>query len=159
FDLAVRLMPLPDSSLIVRRVGSCRLVLCGSPGYLAAHGVPRTPSDLVNHNCLRIAFSPWGNDWTFEGPNGRETVHVHGNLEVNYGDALRLAAVHGQGLTLLPGFLAYEDLKAGRLVPVLAEYSGAELPISAVYPHRHHMSVKVRSFLDLLNQHDRENPA
>ena len=80
-------------------------------------------------------------------------------MESNSANALRLAAVHGQGLTLLPSFLVAEELRSGRLVPVLSKFLRTQYPICAVYPHRHHLSAKVRSFLDLLAKHHRENPA
>jgi len=158
-DLAIRLLPVPESSLIVRTIGTYRLLLCGSPDYLAARGTPAVPGDLVNHNCLNFAASPWGGDWQFSSPDGEQRVAVSGNMESNSANALRLAAVHGQGLTLLPSFLVIDEVKSGRLVPVLTSFLRTQYPICAVYPHRHHLSAKVRSFLDLLTKHHRENPA
>ena len=70
FDLAVRNMSVPDSSLIARCVATYRLVVCGSPGYLAARGSPREPADLVHHNCLIYSHSAWGSEWRFAGPDG-----------------------------------------------------------------------------------------
>ena len=84
---------------------------------------------------------------------------MSGNLETNSANALRLAAAHGQGLAMMPSFLVVDEIKSGRLTPLLTEFSSSEYPISAVYPHRHHLSAKVRSFLDLLTKRYRENPA
>jgi DNA-binding transcriptional LysR family regulator len=159
FDLAVRNMSGPDSSLIARRVATYRFVVCGSPGYLAARGVPREPADLVHHNCLVYPHSAWGNEWHFAGPDGEQSVAVSGNLQANSDNALRLAAVHGQGLALAPSFLLVDEIKSGRLVPVLTEFLQAEHAINAIYPHRRHLSAKVRSFIDLLAKHFREDPA
>jgi DNA-binding transcriptional LysR family regulator len=152
-DLALRTWPVPELSLIVRRMASFRMVVCGAPGYFAARGVPREPGDLTDHNCLRYTFSPWGTDWFFDGPDGQETVHVSSNMESNSVDTLRLAAINGQGLLIGPSFLVSEEIKAGRLVPVLKEFSRTERQIIAIYPHRHHLSAKVRSFLDLAAKH------
>ncbi len=159
FDLAIRLVPIPDSSLIVRRVGSYRLVICAAPDYLTKRGRPGTPQDLTQHNCLSFAQSPWSNTWRFSAPQGEVSIQVAGNLETNSANALRLAAVHGQGLAMMPSFLVVDEVKSGRLVPLLTDFSQAEYPISAIYPHRHHLSAKVRSFLDLLTKRYRENPA
>jgi DNA-binding transcriptional LysR family regulator len=159
FDLAVRNMLIPDSSLIVRRVASYRFVVCGAPSYFAARGVPKQPADLVQHNCLIYSHSVWGNEWRFAGPDGEQSVPVSGNLQANSDNALRLAAVHGQGLALAPTFLVADEIKSGRLVPVLSRFLQAEHAINAVYPHRHHLSAKVRSFIDLLAKHFRADPA
>jgi DNA-binding transcriptional LysR family regulator len=159
FDLAIRLLPVPESSLIVRTIGTYRLLLCGSPDYLKARGTPQGPADLLKHNCLNFAASPWSGDWQFSGAGGEQRVAVSGNMESNSANALRLAAVHGQGLTLLPSFLVVDELRSGRLVPLLSNFLRAQYPICAVYPHRNHLSAKVRSFLDLLAKHHRENPA
>lgn len=158
FDLAVRNMSVPDSSLVVRRVATYRFVVCGAPGYLAARGIPRHPADLAHHNCLVYSHSAWGNDWRFAGPDGEQSVAVEGNLQANSDNALRLAAVHGQGLALAPSFLLIDEIKSGRLVPVLIEFLQTEHAINAIYPHRHHLSAKVRSFIDLLVKHFHEDP-
>ena len=158
FDLAVRNMSVPDSSLVVRRVATYRFVVCGAPGYLAARGIPRQPADLSRHNCLVYSHSAWGNDWRFAGPDGEHSVAVEGNLQANSDNALRLAAVHGQGLALAPSFLLLDEIKSGRLVPVLTEFLQAEHAINAIYPHRHHLPAKVRSFIDLLVKHFHADP-
>ena len=158
FDLAVRNMSVPDSSLIVRRVATYRFVVCGAPSYLAARGTPGQPADLVQHNCLIYSQSAWGNEWRFVGPDGEQSITVAGNLQANSDNALRLAAVHGQGLALAPSFLLIDEIKAGRLVPVLTEFLQTEHAINAIYPHRHHLSAKVRSFIDVLAKHFHDDP-
>ena len=158
FDLAVRNMSVPDSSLIARCVATYRLVVCGSPGYLAARGSPGEPADLVHHNCLIYSHSAWGSQWRFAGPDGEQSVAVAGNLQANSDNALRLAAVHGQGLALAPSFLLIDEIKSGRLVPVLTEFLQTDHAIYAIYPHRRHLSAKVRSFIDLLARRFRDDP-
>jgi DNA-binding transcriptional LysR family regulator len=159
FDLAIRTIATPDSSLIVRRIASFRLLVCAAPDYLAKHGTPQRPSDVANHNCLLYSYAPKDTEWTFIGPEGEQRIPVSGNLHSNSANALRLAAVHGQGLAILPSFLLVDEIRSGKLVPVLTEFLREEHPISAIYPHRHHLSAKVRSFLDLLVAHFRANPA
>ena len=97
FDVAVRITRLTDSSLIARRIASSRRVICASPGYLEKHGVPRTPAELADHNCLIYSNSPMGDRWRFSGPNGDHTVRVSGNFWANSGDALQTAALAGLG--------------------------------------------------------------
>jgi DNA-binding transcriptional LysR family regulator len=159
FDLAVRNMLIPDSSLIARRVATYRFVVCGAPSYFAARGMPRQPEDLVQHNCLIYSHSAWGNEWRFAGPDGEQSVTVSGNLQANSDNALRLAAVHGQGLALAPTFLVADEIKSGRLLPILSRFLQTDHAINAIYPHRHHLSAKVRSFIDLLAKHFRADPA
>ncbi len=151
YDIAVRPLPPPDSSLITRRLTQWRYILCCSPGYLATHDAPRRPPDIKRHNCMRYAFYPFDDEWRFIDPAGeRASVKVGGNFLTNSGETLRRLALDGQGLFLAPSFLVADDLQAGRLVRLLEAYRGVEFAINAIYPHRHHVSTKVRRFLDLL---------
>jgi DNA-binding transcriptional LysR family regulator len=157
FDIAIRLTPPPDSSLIVRSLATWRHVLCCSPSYLEKHGPLQQLSDLVDRNCLRHVLYPFDDTWHFTDPTGAPaSVRVAGNLISNSGDTLRNAALRGIGILLGPGFLIADDLEAGRLVRLLPEYRPVEFSMNAVYPHRHHLSAKVRSFIDLLAQHSAE---
>jgi DNA-binding transcriptional LysR family regulator len=158
FDLSIRMTPVPDSSLIVRRLATYRLVVCGAPAYLAERGIPQTPADLTNHNCLIFSQSPWGDEWLFSGVGGDQRVKVSGNLRSNSAVALRLAALRGQGLLAAMSFQVVDDIKAGLLIPVLADFLPNDYPVLAVYPHRHQLSAKVRTFIDLLAKHFRDGP-
>jgi DNA-binding transcriptional LysR family regulator len=157
FDVAIRLTPPPDSSLIVRSLATWRHVLCASPFYLEQHGRLQQLSELSEHNCVRHALYPFGDDWHFVDRKGMPaTVRVSGNLITNSGETLRTAAVDGIGVSLAAGFLIHDDLEAGRLVRLLPEYRPVELSMNAVYPHRHHLSAKVRTFIDMLAHHSAE---
>jgi DNA-binding transcriptional LysR family regulator len=157
FDLAVRMVPPPDSSLIVRRLATWRHVLCCSHSYLEKHGRPEQLSDLAERNCIRHASYPFGDEWHFIDRKGTPaTVKVSGNLVTNSGETLRQAALQGVGVTLGAGFLVRDDLDAGRLVRLLPEYRTVEITMNAVYPHRHHLSAKVRTFIDMLVRHAAE---
>src|SRR5271156_5696782 len=151
FDVAIRLTPLPDSSLIVRSLATWRHVLCCSPAYLEGQGPLQQLSELENHNCIRHALYPFEDGWHFTDRNGAPaSVKVSGNLVTNSGETLRVAALQGVGICLAAGFLFHDDLEANRLVRLLPEYRPVELSMIAVYPHRHQLSVKVRTFIDLL---------
>jgi DNA-binding transcriptional LysR family regulator len=157
FDVAVRLTPPPDSSLIVRSLATWRHVLCCSHGYLETHPRPQQLADLTQHNCIQHELYPFGHDWHFADRKGNPAqVRVAGNLMTNSGDTLRLAALHGAGIFLAAGFLVHDDLEAGRLVRLLPEYRPVEFAMNAVYPHRHHLSAKVRTFIDMLVRHSAE---
>src|SRR5216684_4735981 len=158
FDVAIRLTPPPDSSLIVRSLATWRHVLCCSPDYLEKHGPLRQLDELANHNCVRHVLYPFEDEWRFVDRKGTPaSVRVSGNLISNSGETLRVAALQGVGISLAPGFLIADDLESGRLVRLLPEYRPVEFSMNAVYPHRHHLSAKVRSFIDLLAQHSAEH--
>ena len=150
FDLAIRIGALDQSSLIARKLATTRLVVCGSPAYLKQRGVPKTPQQLREHNCLTYSYKPQPKIWTFKRAGEEETVQVGGCVQVNNGDLLQQLALDGHGIVLLPTFLVGADLEAGRLVHVLSEYDAGELGIYAVYTNRKFMPAKVRSFLDFL---------
>ncbi len=153
YDLAIRTLPPPDSSLIVRQLAQWRHMLCCSPDYLKTHDEPKTLEDLKAHNCLRYSYYPFGEEWHFIGPDGKEkAIRVTGNVRASSGDTLRIVALEGRGILLSPGFLVGEDIEKGRLIPLLPEYRPVEFAITAAYPHRRHLSAKVRGFLDLLAQ-------
>jgi DNA-binding transcriptional LysR family regulator len=158
FDVAIRLTPPPDSSLIVRSLATWRHVLCCSPAYLEKHGPLRQLSELANYNCVRHVLYPYGDEWRFVDRKGTPaSVRISGNLVSNSGDMLRTAALQGVGILLGPGFLVADDLDSGRLVRLLSEYRPVEHSMNAVYPHRHHLSAKVRTFIDLLAHHSAEH--
>ena len=158
FDLAIRLTPLGDSSLIVRNLATWRHVLCAAPAYLEQQGAPQQLSELASHNCLRYALYPYENEWRFADRSGTPvSVRVSGNLLANSGETLLVAALQGIGIFLGPGFLVAEALATRRLVPIMPEHLPVEFAMNAVYPHRHHLSAKVRSFIDLLAHHSAEH--
>jgi DNA-binding transcriptional LysR family regulator len=157
FDLAVRMLPPPDSSLIVRNLATWRHVLCCSHGYLEKHGRPHQLAELAERNCIRHVSYPFGEEWRFVDRMGTPaSVRVSGNLVTNSGETLHQAARDGVGVCLAAGFLIGDDLEAGRLVRLLPEYRPVEFSMNAVYPHRHHLSAKVRTFIDMLVQHSAE---
>jgi DNA-binding transcriptional LysR family regulator len=156
FDVAIRLTPPPDSSLIVRGLATWRHVLCCSHGYIEKHGRPEQLSELAERNCLRHVNYPY-DEWQFVDRKGAPaSVRVSGRLVSNSGETLRRAALESVGIALAPGFLLHEDLESGRLVRLLPEYRPVEFSMNAVYPHRHHLSAKVRSFIDRLAYHAAE---
>jgi DNA-binding transcriptional LysR family regulator len=157
FDVALRMTPPPDSSLIIRKLATWRHVLCCSHGYLEKHGRPEQLTELADRNCVRHVMYPFGDEWQFIDRKGASaSVRVAGRLITNSGETLRLAALQGAGICLAAGFLVQDDLEAGRLVRLLPEFRPVEMSMNAVYPHRHHLSAKVKTFIDMLLHHSSE---
>lgn len=150
YDLAVRIGQLGPSSLIARRIASARLLLCASPRYLQRAAPIRALADLAQHDVISYSYLATGEQWRFSGPGGAHSITVHPRLRSNSGDTCRAAALADQGLIFQPDFLVGDDLRAGRLVPVLPQYEGPTLDISVVYPSRHHLSHKVRAMVEFL---------
>lgn len=153
FDLAIKVGPLEDSSLVARRLGTTRLVACASPAYLAEHGTPQTPRDLARHNCLAHLNQVRDQTWHFSGPEGPIPVKISGGPTANSVLFLRHAALDDLGIALLPQININDDLQSGRLVPILTGYKTAEFPFHVVYPHNRHLAAKVRTFVDCLVEH------
>jgi DNA-binding transcriptional LysR family regulator len=149
-DLAIRISAAIDPKLIARRLATTSLVACASPEYLQAHGTPRTPAELESHNCLVFGDSTYFRDWTFEKAGQRTIVHPRGNLRCGDTNVLRLAAVQGLGVLMLASFILAEDLHAGRLVPILTDYTIGQFGVFTVYANRRFLPPKVRLFVDAL---------
>jgi DNA-binding transcriptional LysR family regulator len=159
YDLAVRNMPVADSTLIARHIAPFRLVVCGTPQYFAEHGTPQRPEDVKAHNCLSYLQMLRRDEWQFVGLDGRaQAVPVSGNLRSNSALALCAAVLQGQGILYTSSFIVADSLRSGHLVTVLDDYLRTEYYIQAIYPHRHHLSAKVRTFIDMLVRHFRDHP-
>jgi DNA-binding transcriptional LysR family regulator len=150
YDLAVRIARLKTSSLISRQIASTRLVLCASPRYLRKAGVPRHPSDLARHAVISYTLTAMGEQWDFDGPEGRSSVKVTPRMRTNNGDTCCAAALAHEGLVLQPTFLVGQYLASGALVEVLPHHRAAELGVHVVYPTRKHLKPKVRALVDFL---------
>jgi DNA-binding transcriptional LysR family regulator len=149
-DVAIYLGALDDTSMIARKLASSSLVVCGSSEYLLQYGVPETPEDLAEHSCLvNWAIAP-RNKWKFKTDAGYKEVTVSGRMQANAAHAIRIAAINGLGLVMLPTYVVGRDIENGTLKVVLGGYPLPPLDIYAVYPHRKYLSTKVRSFMDFL---------
>jgi DNA-binding transcriptional LysR family regulator len=153
-DVAIRTREFePDSNITVRRLAATRRILAASPRYLARHGRPQVLEDLQRHQLLlyTLAHNPYELRFTRDGVT--TTVPVKGLLESNDGQILRAAALDGLGILIQPTYILYEDMVAGRLVPVLDEWDLPRLTINLAYPSRKHLSAKVRTFIDFMAEH------
>lgn len=151
FDVALRLGRLPDSSLIARKLYSLTTIVCASPGYLEMHGAPRTPSDLTKHNCFVYTYATPQNVWNFVDRHGNEeSIRISGRFQANSGDAILALVLKDAGIFLAPDYIVEDDLKTGRLIQLLPDYTTPGTPVYAVYPHSRYLSAKTRTFVDFL---------
>jgi len=157
FDVCIRFGAPPDARVIARRLASNRRLLCASPAYLARRGLPKTPNDLAAHNCIGIrqGDEAYGVMRLSSG-RGRnrqvEVVKVRGNLATNDGEIAVNWALDGHGIVMRAEWDVARHLKSGKLVQVLAQYETPDADIFAVYPQRHQHSVRLRAFVDFLEQ-------
>jgi DNA-binding transcriptional LysR family regulator len=150
YDLAIRIGALKDSSLAARRLAPNRRVVCASPEYLRKHGTPRSPEDLVRHNCLMT--TDFHMNWEYRDPSGRRgVVRVSGRYACDNWEVLREWALAGLGVALKSTWDVRRHLEDGSLVALLPGYDFAtEVSIYAVYPHRRYLPAKTRVFIDFL---------
>jgi DNA-binding transcriptional LysR family regulator len=132
-DLAVRIGELPDSSLVVIRIGSIRLVICGSPAYFAERGVPKRPDDLAAHSCVTFEGLMSPDAWTFATGKSDMSIPIHSRLVVNTAQAAIAAAIAGIGITRVLSYQIAHAVQSGVLVVALGGFEPAPSPVSLVY--------------------------
>jgi DNA-binding transcriptional LysR family regulator len=147
-DLAVRVGPLADSSLVSVRVGSTRRMVCASPAYLAEHGHPLTLADLEGHRCLRFTGTAQVADWEFVEGGRPVRVAVGGPLTCNQVDVAIDACLQGLGCGRFLEYQVRSLLDDGRLVALLESFEGPAMPVWMIYPHARLLSSRVRAFVD-----------
>jgi DNA-binding transcriptional LysR family regulator len=151
FDLAIRIADLPDSSLVARRLAPIEHVVCASPSYLEEHGVPESPKDLMEHQCLAYSLLHDYKVWKFKDKNEKSiNINIVPYLKSSSGYCLRDAAVDGHGISNLPTFVVYKQIEKGQLVPLMRDYSAWKVNAYAIYPQTRHLSKRVRVFIDFL---------
>lgn len=152
FDLGIRAGALADSTLIARNLGSVKWFLVATPGYLKRHGRPRTPGDLTKRDCLLFSAGRSEVRIALTREGRTHELALLPRLLAGDMDVLLTAATSGLGIALLPTFLCVEALRAGQLERVLRDWEAPEAPMHVVYPSSRHMSAKVKSFVDHLQQ-------
>lgn len=150
-DVGVRIGRLEDSSLVARQVGMLRRMVVASPDYLARHGTPAHPRDLLAANCIGFSAggSPW---WRFEEKGRSHTLPVSGNLEFNHVAPAVEACVAGLGFGMFISYQVARHLAAGRLQVVLADFESPPRPVSVVYPHARLQPLRVRLFVEWMRE-------
>lgn len=151
-DVAIRSGSLKDSTLVARKLGETRMVIVGAPAYFERHGIPDTVEQLEKHNRIAFSFARQTDAWPLTIHGKRVELMPQGNLRVSDGETMRQLAVEGAGLARLTRFLVDEDIRQGRLVPVMEDHNpGDREEVHAVFLGQGRlMPGRVRAFLDFL---------
>jgi DNA-binding transcriptional LysR family regulator len=152
-DIAIRHGPMRDSSLMARRLGQSRQVVIASPDYVARHGMPKTPADLLHHNCINFNFRRSREGWAFRDPETGlvELLPVSGNLKGSSGSIIRQWCMDGLGIGRVGRFHVEPDIEAGHFLPLLEDYNPEDIEeIHAVYAGHDHLAVRIRAFIEFL---------
>ncbi|WP_220272755.1 LysR family transcriptional regulator [Aquitalea aquatica] len=147
-DLAVRIGPLPDSSMVASRVGEVRQVVCACPEYLAERGVPALPEDIAVHDCISYESLAGTQAWPFYRGEAVSLLPIKPRLIVNGAEAALDAACGGLGLTRVLSYQCEPARQAGRVQIVLADFEPAPWPVSLLYAGQGRLPIKLRAFLD-----------
>ena len=157
--VSLRVGRLPDSQLVMRKLGDLRMILCASPGYLQCRGVPQTPGDLAGHDCLVFSDTPGAGEWRFmEGGTTRCKIRVPARLWANNLDALVSAAKEGAGIARVPSWQVAAEVETGRLQPILTAHAQPPTPVHLLFQLSRLASPKTRMFVDYLIENWRSEP-
>jgi DNA-binding transcriptional LysR family regulator len=150
-DLAIRIGPLEDSSLIAKKIGSSPRVVVASPEYLVNHGRPKKPADLVKHDCLFYSLQKSPDLWYFNSTQeGDESIRVNGRIKASSPDAVCDATLEGLGISILGEWYVRKHLKSGRLIKILPDFKPTAFNIHAVYPERRFVPQKVKRMIQFI---------
>ncbi|RME95606.1 MAG: LysR family transcriptional regulator, partial [Alphaproteobacteria bacterium] len=147
-DLAVRIGHLPDSNLIAKRIGAVYRVLVASPDYLVKHGVPTAPTDLRFHSVIAFTGLMPNREWRFLNGQKQGRVSLNPAFEINDAVAAIQAAETGHGITIALSYMVSDQVRDGKLVPVLDAFTLPPQPVHLVYPHARLVAPKIRAFID-----------
>jgi DNA-binding transcriptional LysR family regulator len=149
-DLVIRVGTLEDPSLIARRIGTTRRVTVAAADYLDRRGIPLTPADLRQHECIVYTRLATNNRWHFDGPDGPIAVAVQGRFRADNSEAVREAVVAGAGIAVIPVWMFTNEITSGRVQTILDRFAPSALPIHAVYSSRRLVAPKVRAMIEFL---------
>jgi LysR family transcriptional regulator for bpeEF and oprC len=159
-DCAVWSGEIEDSNFVARRVGFLYFATCASPAYIAQHGRPEHPDDLIHHRCINH-FSPRTGkvaDWSFSKGAVRRQISLQGHISVEDENSYVAAAEAGLGIAQIPAFILKESMERGSLDLVLGDWFPEPSPLYVVYPEHRHLSSRIRVFVDwvaeMLSEHD-----
>ena len=150
FDLAIRVGHLNDSTMVARNIGNMRFKTVASPHYINTHGMPSTPKDLKNHQCLINTAVTNAKRWSYLIDGKSTVIKVAGSLEVNDSQSLKAFAIANQGIAQLPSFYVDAAIQSGELIEILSDYVPSPLPVNLLYPSQRLLSPTVRALVDYL---------
>ena len=146
FDVTLRIATLTeDDPLTTHVIAPIRRVICAAPSYLTAHGTPKTPADLLHHDCLKYGHLATNNHWQLSDKNGKQSaVRLRCRGYSNNGEVLREAAIAGIGIALSPTFIVGPALKSGQLIQILTDYYPPPITAYLGYAASRHLSTKIQ---------------
>jgi DNA-binding transcriptional LysR family regulator len=147
-DIGLRVGELEDFSLVAKKVGTVRRVVCGSPAYLARQGTPKTPADLKSHDCITFENTLSSQAWEFNIGKSEKSFPIHSRLIVSTAEAAIDAAIGGLGLTRMLDYQVAAQRRAGALKLVLESFKSSPKPVHLIYEAGRHLPLKIRTFLD-----------
>jgi LysR family transcriptional regulator for bpeEF and oprC len=150
-DLAIRIGPLEDSSLIAKKIGSSPRLVVASPAYLVKHSRPKTPADLIKHDCLFYSLQKSPDLWYFNSTQeGDESIRVNGRVKASSPDAVCDATLEGLGISILGEWYVRKHIKNGSLIKILPDFKPTAYDIHAVYPERRFVPQKVKRMIEFI---------
>lgn len=153
-DIAVWLGSLDDSNLIARKLSPGKRIICCSPSYVARRGLPASPEDLSQHNCVVYRAKSYDSSWRLTRDGHTTSVAVSGNIESESSAVLLTSALNGVGLAMLQEAMVRKAIASGDLINAFPDYSvsstDTDIALFAVYPGRKQTSPKTRAFIDFL---------
>jgi DNA-binding transcriptional LysR family regulator len=160
YDIAISVdMPRGTSAnLVARKLNTSRRILCAAPNYLSKHDAPRTPADLVKHQCLSYSYVSPPDEWHLSGADGEHMVKVRGPIVTSHRDVLRSAALRGLGIAYGPIDFFRDDVAGGRLTQILPDFELPRATIYAVYPASRQLSANVKAFNDFMARYFARSP-
>lgn len=156
FDMAIRIGQLTDSSMIAKKLCSMRMSVCAAKSYLEKHGTPELPNELIHHNCFVDHNLRHGRHWHFRIEGIETKVSVAGNFEANSPGAIKQMVQAGLGIGLCPMYVINQEVVSGNIVTLFDSLEAYQFGVYAIYPHRKHLSTRVRVLVDFLAQRFRQ---
>jgi DNA-binding transcriptional LysR family regulator len=148
-NLGVRIGTLSDSSMIAKRAGTIRQIVCASPEYLSQCGVPQCPEDIANHRSILISWNGTPVEWNFRvGGKSINFIPDNSRLMINTVEGVVDAAIQNGGLAQLYSYQIASHISSGALQAVIDDYEADSLPVNFVYPQGRFAPQKVRAFID-----------
>lgn len=158
-DLAFRVGELKDSRLIARRIGTAHRAVLASSDYLARHGEPQHPAELRDHQCIVYTGLANLSEWQFQDEDGgQHAVRINGNLQSNSSEAIRQAVIEGLGICYTPQWVYGDDIRAGRVQPILTRYRATPLPLNVVFQPARRPSIKISHFVSFFAEEFARDP-
>jgi DNA-binding transcriptional LysR family regulator len=158
FDVALRVGRVDDAALTATRLGPARIRYCASPRYLARRGAPQTPENLAAHECILVVTEGTSVKWPFQVGKRETLMPISGRLRFNSFALARAAALAGLGIAIFPEFACAEDVRHGRLVPVLEDWTGEVGAVWLVHQTHRYLTARVRVFAELVRDRLAKNP-